>query len=239
MKEAFIKLENLSLHFQLLDSSSQSLKRTLVDKAVGGVLGKSDNKKTIIKSLDNISLTIKKGDRVGLIGHNGSGKSTLLQTLSGIYQPTSGTIKQEGTIVSVIDLNHGLDPEATGYENILLKGMFHGNSMSAINESLEEIIQFSELRDFIHVPMKNYSMGMKLRLAFSAATFQKPQIFLLDEWLSVGDESFVRKCEERLNKLISESEILVLATHDINLIKRVCNKVIKLESGKIVEEKKI
>lgn len=239
MIDSFINIENLSLEFEILDSSKQSLKKEIIDKTVGGFLNKNKKNKTIIRSLSNINLKIKSGDKIGLIGHNGSGKSSLLQVIAGIYEQTSGEINVKGSIIPIIDLNHGLDFEATGYENIIIKGILYGNEINDVKKNLDAIIEFSELGDFINMPIKNYSMGMILRLAFATATFQNAQIFLLDEWLSVGDESFIKKCEARLNDMIQNSEILIFASHDMSLINRVCNKIVRLESGKIIEEKLI
>lgn len=239
MKDTYIDIKNLSLEFELYDSSKQSLKKKIIHKAVGGFIEHKDSKKKIIKALNNIDLKINSGDRVGILGHNGSGKSSLLQVIAGIYEPTSGKIDQHGTLTALIDINQGLDFEATGYENILLKGILHGYSLNEIKKNLNSIIEFSGLGDFINMPIKNYSTGMVLRLAFASSTFKNHNIFVLDEWLSVGDDDFLKKCELRLAELIKDSDILVFATHDTNLLNRVCNKYVKLESGKIVEQGKI
>ena len=239
MKDTYIDIKSLSLEFELYDSSKQSLKKKIIHKAVGGFIEHKDSKKTIIKALNNIDLKINSGDRVGILGHNGSGKSSLLQVIAGIYEPTSGKIDQHGTLTALIDINQGLDFEATGYENILLKGILHGYSLNEIKKNLNSIIEFSGLGDFINMPIKNYSTGMVLRLAFASSTFKNRNIFVLDEWLSVGDDDFLKKCELRLSELIKDSDILVFATHDTNLLNRVCNKYVRLESGKIVEQGKI
>lgn len=239
MKDIFIDIKNLSLEFELFDSSRQSLKKQIIKKTVGGFVEQKDNKKTIIKALNNIDFKINSGDRVGVLGHNGSGKSSFLQVIAGIYEPTSGKIEQNGSLTALIDINQGLDFESTGYENILLKGILHGFSLKEIKENLDEIIEFSGLGEFIHMPIKNYSTGMVLRLAFASSTFKKQNIFLLDEWLSVGDDDFIKKCEIRLGELIKDSEILVFATHDTKLLNKVCNKYIRLDSGRIVDQGKI
>jgi len=239
MKDTYIDIKSLSLEFELYDSSKQSLKKKIIHKAVGGFIEHKDSKKTIVKALNNIDLKINSGDRVGILGHNGSGKSSLLQVIAGIYEPTSGKIDQHGTLTALIDINQGLDFEATGYENILLKGILHGYSLKEIKKNLNSIIEFSGLGDFINMPIKNYSTGMVLRLAFASSTFKNQNIFVLDEWLSVGDDDFLKKCELRLTELIKDSDILVFATHDTNLLNRICNKYVRLESGKIVEQGKI
>ena len=239
MKDTYIDRKNLSLEFELLDSSKQSLKKQIIKKTVGGFVEQKDNKKTVIKALNNIDFKINSGDRVGILGHNGSGKSSLLQVIAGIYEPTSGKIDQHGSLTALIDINQGLDFDATGYENTLLKGILHGYSLREIKENLDVIIEFSGLGEFINMPIKNYSTGMVLRLAFASSTFKNQDIFLLDEWISVGDDDFLKKCEIRLGELIKDSEILVFATHDTELLNKVCNKYIKLDSGKIVEQGKI
>lgn len=239
MMNTYIDIKNLSLEFELYDSSNQSIKKQIINKAVGGFIEHKDSKKTVIKALNNIDLKINSGDRVGIIGHNGSGKSSLLQVIAGIYEPTFGKIDQHGSLTALIDINQGLDFEATGYENILLKGILHGYSLNEIKKNLNSIIEFSGLGDFINMPIKNYSTGMVLRLAFASSTFKNQNIFVLDEWLSVGDADFLKKCELRLTELIKDSDILVFATHDTNLLNRVCNKFVRLESGKIVEQGKI
>ena len=239
MKDTYIDIKSLSLEFELYDSSKQSLKKKIIHKAVGGFIEHKDSKKTIVKALNNIDLKINSGDRVGILGHNGSGKSSLLQVIAGIYEPTSGKIDQHGTLTALIDINQGLDFEATGYENILLKGILHGYSLKEIKKNLNSIIEFSGLGDFINMPIKNYSTGMVLRLAFASSTFKNQNIFVLDEWLSVGDDDVLKKCELRLTELIKDSDILVFATHDTNLLNRICNKYVRLESGKIVEQGKI
>jgi len=239
MKDTYIDIKSLSLEFELYDSSKQSLKKKIIHKAVGGFIEHKDSKKTIVKALNNIDLKINSGDRVGILGHNGSGKSSLLQVIAGIYEPTSGKIDQHGTLTALIDINQGLDFEATGYENILLKGILHGYSLKEIKKNLNSIIEFSGLGDFINMPIKNYSTGMVLRLAFASSTFKNQNIFVLDEWLSVGDDDFLKKCELRLTELIKDSDILVFATHDTNLLNRICNKYVRLESGTIVEQGKI
>jgi len=239
MKDTYIDIKSLSLEFELYDSSKQSLKKKIIHKAVGGFIEHKDSKKTIVKALNNIDLKINSGDRVGILGHNGSGKSSLLQVIAGIYEPTSGKIDQHGTLTALIDINQGLDFEATGYENILLKGILHGYSLKEIKKNLNSIIEFSGLGDFINMPIKNYSTGMVLRLAFASSTFKNQNIFVLDEWLSVGDDDFLKKCELRLTELINDSDILVFATHDTNLLNRICNKYVRLESGTIVEQGKI
>jgi lipopolysaccharide transport system ATP-binding protein len=168
-----------------------------------------------------------------LLGHNGAGKSTLLRLLGGVYEPSSGHAKVEGEIGSLIDISLGTDPEATGRENIYMRGALLGMPRAQIKKRIEEIIDFSELGDFVDMPLRTYSTGMHLRLAFAVSTIVRPEILLMDEWLSVGDEGFKRKAEERMTELVAATNILVLASHSRDLILHTCNRVLWLEHGKI------
>jgi len=187
----------------------------------------------IIRALEDLTLTIKDGDRVGLLGHNGAGKSTLLRLLSGVYEPSSGRAEIKGEIGSLIDVSFGIDPEASGRENIYLRGALLGLTRAEIKAKLDEIIDFSELGDFIDMPVRTYSSGMHLRLAFSVSTIIRPEILLMDEWLSVGDEGFRVRAEARMNELVESTHILVIASHSRELVRDTCNRAIWLEHGKI------
>ena len=184
-----------------------------------------------MRALQNINLEFKHGDRVGLLGHNGAGKSTLLRVLSGVYKPTSGQVAINGQVASLIDVSLGIDSEATGRENIFIRGALLGLRKKQINEQLEEIIKFSELGDFIDMPVRIYSSGMHLRLAFSVSTVIRPEILIMDEWLSVGDESFKYKAESRMQKLLESTSILIIASHSKELLLKTCNRIILLDHG--------
>jgi lipopolysaccharide transport system ATP-binding protein len=185
----------------------------------------------LISALKDINLEILPGDRLGIIGPNGSGKSTLLRVLAGIYEPTSGSVDRLGTIASLVDISLGINPENTGRENIYLRGKLMGLSNKDIAQKIDEIIEFSELGDFISLPVRTYSSGMLLRLAFAVATSIAADVLVMDEWLSVGDGSFADRAELRLKKLVEQSEILVIASHSKKLVESTCNKVIWLEHG--------
>ena len=168
-----------------------------------------------------------------MLGHNGAGKSTLLRLLSGVYEPSSGRAEIKGEIGSLIDVSFGIDPEASGRENIYLRGALLGLTRAEIKAKLDEIIDFSELGDFIDMPVRTYSSGMHLRLAFSVSTIIRPEILLMDEWLSVGDEGFRVRAEARMNELVESTHILVIASHSRELVRDTCNRAIWLEHGKI------
>ena len=230
---AHIQLSNVSIDIPIYNSQGRSLKKTMMGIATGGKIGLSEKGRTVVRSLDNISLSIQPNERVGLVGHNGAGKSTLLRVLSGVYAPSSGTTLIEGKVGSLIDISLGIDPEATGLENIYLRGTLLGIPKKKINSNLETIIEFSELGEFIRMPVRTYSSGMHLRLAFAVSTMIEPEILLMDEWLSVGDNNFQKKAENRLSALVNRSKILVIASHSRSLIEKCCSRVIWLEHGSI------
>jgi lipopolysaccharide transport system ATP-binding protein len=228
-----ISLMQASVVLPIFNSSSRSITNTLVSAATGGALTAQKGGHVSIEALKNLDLDIVAGDRVGIIGHNGSGKSTLLRLLSGIYEPSSGSIQRTGTISSLVDISLGINPESTGRENIFLRGKLLGLSKKEIDEKIEEIIEFSELGDYINLPVRIYSSGMLLRLAFSVSTSITADILIMDEWLSVGDGSFGERASKRLQELVDNSEILVIASHTRSLIEETCNKVVWLEHGVI------
>jgi ABC-type polysaccharide/polyol phosphate transport system, ATPase component len=206
----------------------------MMGMATGGRIGLTEKGRTIIRALDDVTFEIHPNERVGIIGHNGAGKSTLLRVLSGVYKPTSGIAQIDGKIGSLISISLGIDTEATGLENIYLRAALLGIPRHIIDEEIDSLVAFSELGDFIHMPVRTYSTGMHMRLAFAVSTMITPEILLMDEWLSVGDEAFQKKAEKRLNSLIERSNILVLATHSKNLLYKCCSRVIWLEHGKVI-----
>jgi len=228
-----IKLENVGVHFNLPQSRSEGVMNSFKNVALGGVITK--NKKKIgVNALSNVSLHLKSGDRVALIGHNGAGKTTLLRILAGIIPPTSGRIRIEGRISSLISIQLGLNNDSTGRENIRLRARYMGFTEKEIDAQFEDIIAFSSLSEFIDLPMKSYSSGMRLRLAFAIATAFRPDILILDEWLSAGDATFQKKASERLGRLIDSTGIFIFASHNSNVQSRTCNKGIVLRRGKIL-----
>jgi homopolymeric O-antigen transport system ATP-binding protein len=230
---ALIDFQNVCVDFPIYNANGRSLKKRLIQVATGGQLGADPQGRIVVRALEDLSLTLKDGDRVALLGHNGAGKSTLLRLSSGVYEPSAGVARIEGEIGSLIDISLGIDPEATGRENIFLRGGLLGMTRREISNRIDEIIDFSELGVFIDMPLRTYSTGMHLRLAFAVSTIVRPEILLMDEWLSVGDEGFKHKAEKRLTELVESTNILVIASHSRDLVMHTCNRVIWLEHGKI------
>ena len=232
---AYINIINASVAFTVYNSCSRSLKRDIIRVATGGRLASSDGK-VVINALENIDCKFYDGDRVGLIGHNGAGKSTLLRLINGVYSPVTGEIKIAGNVRSLIDISLGIDAEATGRENIFIRGALLGMSRAEIATHLSDIVDFSELGDFIDLPMRTYSSGMQLRLAFAVSTILQPDILLMDEWLSVGDEYFKKKVAVRMSEMVGSTKILIIASHSRQLIFKHCNRVLLIEHGRIVAD---
>lgn len=219
---ASVELSHVDVRFPIYSTNSRSFKNTLIGKAVGGGINKNGpHHRVEITALRDINLSLKHGDRIGLIGPNGAGKSTLLRTIAGVYTPTSGSIEVEGKIASLIDISLGMDPEATGFQNIRMRGVMMGLSLKEIKMIEQDIAEFTELGDFLNMPVRTYSSGMHMRLGFAVSTAVPADIILMDEWLSVGDENFLEKAENRLLNYIDRSSILVIATHSKELLHKI------------------
>lgn len=230
---AQIRLNNVSVQFPIYNANTRSLKNRLMHMTTGGRIGRDTGNRVYVQALDNVTLRFEYGDRVGLIGHNGAGKTTLLRVLAGIYEPLFGTIHREGRVVPLFNLAIGIDPEATGFENILLRGVFLGLRPDEIRARVDEIAAFTELGDYLAMPVRTYSAGMQLRLAFAVSTAIEPEIMLMDEWIGAGDANFFHKAESRLNDFVERAKILVLASHSAALLERNCTKGILLHAGKV------
>lgn len=230
-----IDLQQVNLDYPLVGMGSRSLKSRLLGTATGGLVSSGDAI-PVVKALRDVTFSLSKGDRLGLVGHNGAGKSTLLKVLAGIYQPTSGVITTQGRIVSTLNISLGMEPEATGFENIVIRGLLLGMKRSEINEKIEEIALFTELGDYLDMPVRIYSSGMATRLAFATVTAMDSDILLMDEVIGTGDASFMDKAEKRLNEFLNRSKIIVLASHSDHVIKKFCNKAILLEHGRVLYE---
>ncbi len=230
-----IDLQHVNLDYPLVGMGSRSLKSRLLGTATGGLVSSGDAV-PVVKALRDVTLSLSKGDRLGLVGHNGAGKSTLLKVLAGIYQPTAGTVTTAGRIVSTLNISLGMEPEATGLENIVIRGLLLGMKRSEINAKIEEIALFTELGDYLNMPVRIYSSGMATRLAFATVTAMDSDILLMDEVIGTGDASFMDKAERRLNEFLNRSKIIVLASHSDHVIKKFCNKAILLEHGRVLHE---
>ncbi|MGH6627763.1 MAG: ABC transporter ATP-binding protein [Burkholderiaceae bacterium] len=232
---AHISLRDVSVHFPVYGAGANSLKKTLAASVTGGRLGKETGV-TVVQALSGINLELKDGDRLGLVGHNGAGKSTLLRTLAGIYEPSSGEFHRQGTVASLIDPMLGIEFDANGFENIMLRGLVMGLGKRQIEKLTPDICEFSGLGEYLNMPVRTYSTGMLMRLAFSISTSVEADILLMDEWLSVGDAEFTERAECRMKEVVRSSGILVLASHSQDLIAKECNRVVKLEHGSITSE---
>ena len=231
-----ISAQNISVEFPVFENSHRSLKKAVLNISTGGRIGQSADRHPFVTALDDLSFSFEEGSRVGLWGHNGSGKTTLLRVLAGIYAPVKGRLVVRGRIASLLDVSMGLDPDATGFENIYLRGILDGMRPARIRSKIDEIADFTELGEYLNLPVRTYSSGMMLRLAFAISTSVEADILIMDEWLSVGDQGFSAKATQRLDELVGNASILVVATHDQNLIDRICNRKIILEHGKIISD---
>jgi len=230
---ASIELKQVSIDFPIYGISTRSLKHQLLRVSTGGRFTSGQNHVVTVRALDSLNLTIEHGDRVGFIGHNGAGKSTLLRVLSNIYPPSSGTVTIDGKISALLDIMLGMEPDATGFDNIILRGILQGLNYEEIHAKKMEIAEFTELGDYLSMPVRTYSTGMQLRLAFAIATSITPEILILDEVINTGDESFIQKAEKRIKQVISSAQIVVVASHDLGIIKDLCNKVLWLDQGSV------
>jgi lipopolysaccharide transport system ATP-binding protein len=230
-----ISAERLTIEFPLYHFDSRSLKKRVLAKTPLR-LRQDASHRVVVAALRDLDFRIGRGERVALVGSNGAGKTTLLRTLAGVYQPVSGRLEVSGSIGSLIDPAAGMDPSSTGRENIVLRGLFRGMSQAESEAMADAVGAFSGLNEFLDAPVRTYSAGMQVRLSFAMATSMEPQILLMDEWFLAGDAAFMAKARGRLAKLVTEADILVLATHDMNIVREWCTRAIRLEAGRIVAD---
>jgi lipopolysaccharide transport system ATP-binding protein len=235
MTGPLVQLEHCGLELPIYGLNNRSLKGRLLSAVTGGTVAATSNRIAIVKALNGINLELRTGSRLGLLGHNGAGKTSLLKLIAGIYEPTEGRVKTRGKIANLLDVTMGLDFEATGVENIMLKCALHGIRPAEARGMIPDIWEFSGLGDFMRMPVRVYSSGMTVRLAFAIATSLHADILLMDEWLGVGDADFAAQAEQRLKSMVDNASILVIASHNPSIIEAHCNSTITLEHGTIVE----
>ncbi|MBR7892720.1 ABC transporter ATP-binding protein [Burkholderia multivorans] len=230
---AYIELKNVTLDLPIFDVQGRSLKKQVLRMGRRNRIAEGNDGVIVVRALDDVSLRFERGDRIGLIGHNGAGKSTLLRAMAGIYPPTAGELRREGKVVPLLDISLGMDENSTGIQNIRLRGLLLGMSDEEIRAKQHDIADFCELGDYLDLPIRTYSSGMRVRLAFAVSTAVDAEILLLDEVMGVGDASFMQKAEARLADLHKRAEIVVLAMHSNSEIRKVCNKALWMERGRV------
>lgn len=230
---ARIDLRSISVEFPVYNVKARFLKNQFLRLATGGNVLRDANQHVVVRALNNISLSIKHGDRIGLIGHNGSGKSTLLRLLAKIYEPNAGDLYIEGNISPMLDLMQGIEAEFTGYDNIVIRGIILGLTRKQIKNQIAEIAELTGLGDYLSMPVRTYSSGMMVRLAFAISTSIAPEILLIDEVFGAGDADFMQKARDKMVSLLNQSSIVVIATHSDELIREFCNKALLLDGGQI------
>jgi ABC-2 type transport system ATP-binding protein len=226
-----IEVSSAFVDFPIFDAKTRSLKKRVLGK-VGGKIG-TESKVPVIEALQDVSLSLKDGDRVGLVGHNGAGKSTLLRLLSGIYEPTRGSARVLGKVAPVFDLGIGMDPEISGYENIMIRGLFLGMTRKQMEKRVDDIAEFTELGDYLAMPLRTYSTGMRVRLALGVVTTIDPEILILDEGIGAVDAAFLNKARDRLVDLVRRSGMLVFASHADDLLMELCTTAIWMDEGRM------
>ena len=231
---ATIKLDHVVVDIPIYQPGNRSLKNNLISSMTGGQIKPRDGAKSVvIRAVDNISLEIGHGTRIGLIGHNGAGKSTILRVMAGIYEPTGGRAHIDGDVASMFDIGFGMDPEASGWDNIILRGMYLGYGKREIQARSQEIGELTGLGEFLDMPLRTYSAGMSTRLAFAVSTSIQPDILLIDEGIGAGDAAFLAQAKERMRRFIGGAGVLVLASHSNDLIREWCSEGLWLEHGRI------
>ena len=236
---ANVRMQNVSVEFPIYNASTRSLKKKLLNLSTGGHIARDSSNTLYVQALDNVSLEFNYGDRVALLGHNGAGKTTLLRVIAGVYEPIQGSVRVKGKVASLFDVGLGLDPECSGHENIILRGLYLGLDRDEIKEKADEIAEFTELGDYLDMPARTYSSGMMMRLAFAVSTSIRPDVLLMDEWIGAGDAAFMERVENRLRKFVDRTGILVLASHNELLVRQVCNKAILFQQARLLHQGEI
>jgi len=236
---AAIDVNGVHVSFPIYHGNGRSLKRTMFAAASGRLRQsrlQSDGGRLVVEALRDISLSLRSGDRLGLVGGNGAGKTTLLRTLAGIYEPVVGQVRVEGSIGALLDPNLGMNPELTGRENIALRGLFNGMNAPAVRRLEDDVQEFADLAEFLDLPLRFYSSGMVIRLGFALATAIRPQVLLMDEWFLAGDAAFMDRARSRLEDMVRGAEILVLSSHATPIVESWCTRAIWLDQGRIMQD---
>ncbi|MDX2027160.1 MAG: ABC transporter ATP-binding protein [Alphaproteobacteria bacterium] len=233
---ASINLQAVSVEFPIYDARTRSLKNRIIGAGAQALrrIEQASRNEVVVRALSDITLSLKDGDRIGLVGRNGAGKTTLLRVLSGIYEPPIGTIDIQGSVSSMTDITMGMDSDATGYDNIVMRGIFLGMSRAEARGKIPEIEEFTELGEHLSLPIRTYSTGMMLRLAFAISTCIQPEILIMDEMINAGDAHFMDKAKQRANNLVKSARILAIASHSADTIRGFCNKALLLHNGKVL-----
>lgn len=231
---SFLHLRNVSVEFPIYQGSSRSLKKVLLASSTRGNLARDAHDRINVRALNEVSFEVRDGERFALIGPNGAGKTTLLKVLAGVFEPTHGRFTSSGQVCSLLDTSVGLNADATGYENIILRGMYMGTHPRDMREHAAAIAEFCELGDYLDMPVRTYSAGMMVRLAFSISTCVPPDILIMDEWLTAGDAQFLAKAQRRIEEFVRNSSILVLASHSLDLVEQWCTGGILLHQGRVL-----
>jgi ABC-type polysaccharide/polyol phosphate transport system ATPase subunit len=231
-----LTLKNVSVTFPIYHGGSRSLKKSLLFRGSGGHLANDANQRIVVEALRNISIETGAGDRVALMGSNGAGKTTLLRVMAGIYEPVAGVVRSQGRVSPMFDIGLGIDTDISGYENIRLRGLVLGLTSSEIESRMDDIAAFTELGDYLSLPVRTYSSGMMTRLTFAVATCFAPEILLMDEWIMAGDSNFIAKAQGRIENFVEKASILVLASHSLSICRRFCNRGIWMRQGEIAAD---
>lgn len=232
MSPPVLGLDHVSVSFPVYQGGSRSLKKRLLSRSSAGRIARDANDRITIDALHDVSLSLDSGDRLALIGANGAGKTTLLRVMAGIYEPVAGTVSVRGRISPMFDIGLGIDSDLSGFDNIRMRGLLLGMPSRQIERLLPDIAEFTELGDYLDMPVRTYSSGMILRLTFAVATCFAPEILLMDEWILAGDAHFMDKARARIDSFVQKASVLVLASHNLDICRRWCNKGLWLERGR-------
>lgn len=233
MSGEIVKLDHVGVSFPVYHGGSRSLKKSMIFLSSAGRMARDARDRVVVEALRDVSLTLKSGDRLALIGPNGAGKTTLLRVMAGIYEPAIGTVEVRGRISSMFDISLGVDHDLNGYDNIRLRGLIMGIPPDEIEKRMDDIAEFTELGDYLDIPVRTYSSGMMMRLNFAVATCIEPDVLLMDEWFGTGDARFLEKIRDRLAGFVNRANVLVLASHNLDVCRQWCNKGLWVEQGTI------